>query len=209
MLQDVLAKSLTPDYRRELVCHVRGAFGVGARQGCWALQFHRLSHRAIGGQDDQAALRQRIRGEIAAVRIRYGYPRIHALLQQEGQPQARLLTLPGRRIEPAPQTTTTACDGRTPLGTGSRRGAEPTMVYQRRVRHAVRWTAHPRSDPGEQLYLRSAGHRRGRGHPGQACGADGRTRSIMDLNLYPGCWIAGADQQNRTHKALGPAQRWP
>jgi putative transposase len=62
---------------------VRDAFGVSERRGCRALRFHRSSHRTVGRRDDQAPLRQRIE-EIAAVRIRYGYPRIHVLLQREG-----------------------------------------------------------------------------------------------------------------------------
>ena len=63
------------------VQHVRDAFGVSERRGCWALRFHRSSQRYRGRRDDQAPLRLRIR-EIAAVRIRYGYPRIHVLLQR-------------------------------------------------------------------------------------------------------------------------------
>ena len=62
---------------------MRDAFGVSERRGCWALRFHRSSQRYVGCRDDQAPLRLRIR-EIAAVRIRYGYPRIHVLLQREG-----------------------------------------------------------------------------------------------------------------------------
>jgi len=62
---------------------VRDAFGVSERRGCWALRFHRFSQRYVGHRDDQAPLRLRIR-EIAAVRVRYGYPRIHVLLRREG-----------------------------------------------------------------------------------------------------------------------------
>ena len=56
---------------------------MSERRGCWALRFHRSSQRYRGRRDDQAPLRLRIR-EIAAVRVRYGYPRIHVLLQREG-----------------------------------------------------------------------------------------------------------------------------
>ena len=37
----------------------------------------------MGKRDDQAPLRQRIK-DIAAARVRYGYRRIHVLLQREG-----------------------------------------------------------------------------------------------------------------------------
>jgi putative transposase len=43
----------------------------------------RSSHRYRSKADGQAALRMRIK-EIAAVRVRYGYKRIHVLLQREG-----------------------------------------------------------------------------------------------------------------------------
>jgi putative transposase len=74
---------LTPGRRRELVCHVQDRFGVSERRGCAALRFHRSSQRYRATRGDQASLRLRIR-EIAAVRIRYGYPRIHILLRREG-----------------------------------------------------------------------------------------------------------------------------
>ena len=58
-------------------------FGVSERRGCAAPRFHRSSQRTRAHRDDQAPLRLRI-GEIAAVRVRYGYPRIHILLRREG-----------------------------------------------------------------------------------------------------------------------------
>ena len=63
-------------------------FGVSERRGCAALRFHRSSQRYRATRDDQAPLRLRIR-EIAAVRVRYGYPRIHILLRREGWPVNR------------------------------------------------------------------------------------------------------------------------
>ncbi len=56
---------------------------MSERRGCAALQFHRSSQRYRSSRDDRASLRLRI-GEIAAVRVRYGYPRIHILLRREG-----------------------------------------------------------------------------------------------------------------------------
>jgi putative transposase len=62
---------------------VQDRFGVSERRGCAALRFHRSSQRYRASRDDQAPLRLRIR-EIAAVRVRYGYPRIYILLRREG-----------------------------------------------------------------------------------------------------------------------------
>ena len=56
---------------------------MSERRGCAALRFHRSSQRYPLSRDDQAPLRMRIR-EIAAARVRCGYPRVHALLRREG-----------------------------------------------------------------------------------------------------------------------------
>lgn len=61
---------------------------MSERRGCAALRFHRSSQRYSATRDDQAPLRLRIR-EIAAVRVRYDYPRIHILLRREGWPVNR------------------------------------------------------------------------------------------------------------------------
>ncbi len=59
------------------------SFEVSERRACMVLGFSRTSHRYVGKADGQAALRKRIK-EIAEVRVRYGYKRIHVLLQREG-----------------------------------------------------------------------------------------------------------------------------
>ncbi len=56
---------------------------MSERRACRALLFGRSSQRYKGKKDEQAALRMRIK-EIAAVRVRYGYKRIHVLLRREG-----------------------------------------------------------------------------------------------------------------------------
>ena len=61
---------------------------MSERRGCAALRFHRSSRRHNARRDDQAPLRLRIR-EIAAARVRSGYPRIHVLLRREGWPVNR------------------------------------------------------------------------------------------------------------------------
>jgi putative transposase len=50
---------------------------------CSVLKIYRNTYRYKSKKDQQAVLRQRIR-EIAEVRIRYGYRRIHVLLLREG-----------------------------------------------------------------------------------------------------------------------------
>lgn len=56
---------------------------MSERRSCGALRFDRSSHRYKPIRDDQASLRQRIK-DIAAIRVRYGYRRIHVLLRREG-----------------------------------------------------------------------------------------------------------------------------
>jgi putative transposase len=62
---------------------VQDVFGVSERRRSVALRFHRSSQRYRARRDSQLALRMRI-CEIAAVRVRYGYSRIHVLLRREG-----------------------------------------------------------------------------------------------------------------------------
>jgi len=56
---------------------------VSERRGCAAMQFDRSTHRYQPIRDEQVPLRQRMK-EIASVRVRYGYRRIHVLLRREG-----------------------------------------------------------------------------------------------------------------------------
>lgn len=56
---------------------------MSERRGCAALRFDRSTHRYRPIRDEEAALRKRMR-EIASVRVRYGYRRIHVLLRREG-----------------------------------------------------------------------------------------------------------------------------
>lgn len=56
---------------------------MSERRACVVLCFGRSTYRYQGRRDEQAVLRMKIR-EIAAVRVRYGYQRIHVLLRREG-----------------------------------------------------------------------------------------------------------------------------
>lgn len=58
-------------------------WNVSIRRACGVLMTQRSSYHYRPRGDDQAELRQRIR-EIAEIRVRYGYRRIHVLLRREG-----------------------------------------------------------------------------------------------------------------------------
>lgn len=74
---------MKPARRREVVEHLQVAWSVSVRRACSVLPAPRSSHIYRSRRDTQAILRQRIR-EIAEARVRYGYRRIHVLLQREG-----------------------------------------------------------------------------------------------------------------------------
>jgi len=68
---------------RRLVDGLQGTFQVSIRRACHVLQFQKSSYFYRSRRLPQAALSKRIR-EIAETRVRYGYRRIHVLLQREG-----------------------------------------------------------------------------------------------------------------------------
>lgn len=66
-----------------MVDDVRGTWQVSIRRACAVLRAERSSYHYRGCRTDQADLKKRIR-EIAETRVRYGYRRVHVLLQREG-----------------------------------------------------------------------------------------------------------------------------
>jgi putative transposase len=74
---------VTPVARREAVVHLRSAFEVSERRACSALGTDRTSVRYRSRKPDDAAVRTRLR-ELASVRRRFGYRRLHILLTREG-----------------------------------------------------------------------------------------------------------------------------
>jgi putative transposase len=62
---------------------LKDRYRVSERRGCKAMRFDRSTHRYQPIRDEQVPLRKRMR-EIALVRVRYGYRRIHVLLRREG-----------------------------------------------------------------------------------------------------------------------------
>ena len=63
--------------------YLEKSFRVSERRACEVLCIGRSTHRYRSIAEWQAALRMRIK-EVAAVRVRYGYKRIHVLLRREG-----------------------------------------------------------------------------------------------------------------------------
>ena len=76
-------KMVTPVARREAVAHLKVTFEVSERRACWVLGADRTSVRYRSIRPDDAAVRVRLR-ELAAVRRRFGYRRLHVLLAREG-----------------------------------------------------------------------------------------------------------------------------
>ena len=68
-----------------MVTHLRLAYRVSERCACGATGFPRSIQRYRSQADPQSELRLRLK-ELAAVRVRYGYRRLHVLLRREGWP---------------------------------------------------------------------------------------------------------------------------
>ena len=74
-----------PALRRDVVAVLQDSYQVSERRACSAMGFHRSAQRYRSRRDPQVELRMRLR-DLAAVRVRYGYRRLHVLLRREGWP---------------------------------------------------------------------------------------------------------------------------
>src|SRR5713226_3887556 len=74
---------VTPTVRREAVTQLRVGFEVSERRACTALEVDRSSVRYRSSRPDDAMARARLR-ELAAIRRRFGYRRLHILMSREG-----------------------------------------------------------------------------------------------------------------------------
>lgn len=74
---------ITPVARREAVAHLCSKHGVSQRRACRAIGVDRTSIRYRSRRPDDKALRSRLR-ELATVRRRFGWRRLHVLLSREG-----------------------------------------------------------------------------------------------------------------------------
>lgn len=78
-----------PAIRRELVAWAKAAYGVSERRACRVTKTARsTARRRKSRRPKEEALRKRLR-ELAAVRVSYGYQRLHVLLRREGWPVNR------------------------------------------------------------------------------------------------------------------------
>ena len=74
---------VTPAAKRIAVAHACQGFGVSQRRACTVIGTDRTSVRYHGRRPDESVIRLRLR-ELAAVRRRFGYRRLHILLSREG-----------------------------------------------------------------------------------------------------------------------------
>jgi putative transposase len=74
---------VTPDARRDAVAHACAQHGVSQRRACHALAVDRSSARYRSVRPDDAGLREAMK-KVAAERRRFGYRRIHIMLQRQG-----------------------------------------------------------------------------------------------------------------------------
>lgn len=74
---------VTPAARREAVAYLYESFEVSQRRACAVIGADRASVRYISRRPDDRSVRERLR-DLAAIRRRFGYRRLHALLDREG-----------------------------------------------------------------------------------------------------------------------------
>jgi putative transposase len=74
---------VTPDAKRKAVAHACEAHGVSQRRACHALNIDRSTVRYASTRPDDAPLREAMKA-VASQRRRFGYRRIHIMLDREG-----------------------------------------------------------------------------------------------------------------------------
>ena len=145
-------KMVTPAARREAVAQLRVAYEVSERRACSAIGADRTSVRYRSSRPDDAAVRARLR-ELAAVRRRFGYRRLHILLTREGishEPQEAPPALPRGTAAGAPAWRPQACVGHTGAD-GAAARSQPALEPGLPVGRIRRWPTVP--DPGGRRRL--------------------------------------------------------
>jgi putative transposase len=72
-----------PALKRDVVHYSFGHYGLSVRWACRLIQQTRSVHYYCSIKDPQAALRGHLH-ELAQIRVRYGYRRLHVLLKRQG-----------------------------------------------------------------------------------------------------------------------------
>ena len=78
-----LKKVVTPDAKRGAVSYLQAAYGVSERRASAAMAVDRSTVRHQSKRPDDKELRDQVK-QIASERRRFGYRRIHVLLEREG-----------------------------------------------------------------------------------------------------------------------------
>ena len=130
-------KRLKPARKRQLVGRAQDRYQVSERRACGLMQIQRSSHRYRSRRDPQDGLRLRLR-DLAAVRPRYGYRRLHILLRREGMTINHKIVLRLYREENLQVRHEEAPEGDSaPTGTAaSSKRAEPSVESGLRIRRA-------------------------------------------------------------------------
>ena len=74
---------VTPDVKRDAVAHAMQEHGVSQRRACVALSVDRSSMRYRSIRPDDASIREAMK-KVASERRRFGYRRIHVMLERQG-----------------------------------------------------------------------------------------------------------------------------
>ncbi|GHC81215.1 hypothetical protein GCM10010136_34590 [Limoniibacter endophyticus] len=74
---------VTPDVKRDAVVHICAQHGVSQRRACEVLSFDRSSIRYRSVRPDDASIRDAMK-KVASERRRFGYRRIHVMLDRQG-----------------------------------------------------------------------------------------------------------------------------
>jgi putative transposase len=130
---------------RECVQFLQVGFRVSERRACRVVGYRRSSDRCRSRAQDQTPLRQRIR-EMAAVRVRYGYPRVHTLLRREGwlvnvKRVYRLYRLDGLWLRLTARKKRVSAPRAVPLPP---QAPNEQWSMDRREREPLRWSTFPR-----------------------------------------------------------------
>jgi putative transposase len=83
VLKDVPARMVTPEAKRDAVAHACEEHGISQRRACQVLVVDRSSIRYMRTRVDDIALREAMK-KVASERRRFGYRRIHVMLERQG-----------------------------------------------------------------------------------------------------------------------------